>query len=151
MTINHETFIRECYRLARLAREQGNHPFGALLAHNGRPLLSAKNSVNSDQDVTRHAELNLVSQASQQFSADRLAESILYTSTEPCAMCAGAIFWAGIRTVIYGCGAGAVGRLASGRFVVPSRDIYAYATEPVTVIGPVLEEEGLTVHQGFWR
>ena len=74
----------------------GDHPFGALLVKDGEVVLTAVNTVNTDHDNTRHAELNLVSQAMRQFDADFLADCVLYTSTEPCAMCAGAIYWAGI-------------------------------------------------------
>ncbi len=57
--------LRICFELAAVARSKGNHPFGALLALDGRVLLTAENSVNSDHDLTRHAELNLVSEAAR--------------------------------------------------------------------------------------
>jgi len=101
MSVSHEYFIRESINLSRLAVKHGNHPFGALLVKDGEILLTAENSVESDHDCTCHAELNLISQATRQYSAESLAGCALYTSTEPCAMCAGAIFWAGIPLVVY--------------------------------------------------
>jgi len=92
----HETYIRQSYQLAKNARDNGNHPFGALLTLGGEVVLTAENTVNTDKDITRHAELNLVSKASQELDTADLIQSVLYTSTEPCAMCAGAIFWSGI-------------------------------------------------------
>jgi tRNA(Arg) A34 adenosine deaminase TadA len=145
-----EAFIRECYALARSAMRKGNHPFGALLMHNGVSLLRAENTVHTERDVTRHAELNLVSQAARLLSAEVLQAGTLYTSTEPCAMCCGAIYWAGIGEVVFGCSAEALGRVAGDDFLIPSRELLARGQRPVRVVGPVLEEEGLAIHAAYW-
>ena len=87
---------------AEQAVEHGNHPFGALLVKAGEVILTAENAVNTENDVTRHAELVLVSRASKAFTPEVLAQCTLYTSTEPCAMCLGAIPWSGVRSVICG-------------------------------------------------
>ncbi len=150
-TSQHETFIRETIHLAAQARERGNHPFGSLLVHDGKVILTAENTVNTEHDYTCHAELNLVSSAAQQFEAKVLAKSILYTSTEPCAMCSGAIYWTGISTVVYGFSAEALGAMAGGGLVIPCREIFARGANLVQVIGPILEEEARKVHEGFWR
>ena len=68
----------------------------------GQVILEAENTVNSEQDCTGHAETNLVRLASKQFDRQELASCTLVTSTEPCAMCAGAIHWSGIGRVIFG-------------------------------------------------
>lgn len=146
----HELFVRETLALAEQAVENGDHPFGALLVKEGEVVLTAVNTIYTDHDNTRHAELNLVSQAMRQFDAAFLAECVLYTSTEPCAMCAGAIYWAGINTVVYGCSAEELGRIAGGDFVIPCREIFARGQRPLTVIGPLLEEESTAVHQDYW-
>lgn len=145
-----EVLLRTAVELAWQARARGNHPFGALLALDGVVILTAENTVNSEHDVTRHAELNLVSAASRRFDGATLARTTLFTSTEPCAMCAGAIFWAGIPRVVFGCAAATLGALAGGLFVVPSRALLAYGTRPTEVIGPLLETEAVAVHEGFW-
>ena len=150
MTELHERFMREALVLAQQAVGNGDHPFGALLVKGGEVVLTAVNTIHTDHDNTRHAELNLVSQAMRQFDADFLADCVLYTSTEPCAMCAGAIYWAGINSVVYGCPAGELGRIAGGDFVIPCRDIFARGKRPITVIGPVLVEESTAVHQNYW-
>ena len=146
--MEHEALIRVCLRLATGAQEKGNHPFGALLAENGEILLTAENTVNTDRDCTRHAELNLVSRAVR--DRESLSHSTLYTSTEPCAMCAGAIYWAGIPTVVYGCSAASLGRITGGSLVIPCREIFSRGKHRVEVIGPVLEAEAMCVHEGFW-
>jgi tRNA(Arg) A34 adenosine deaminase TadA len=97
----HEGFARQAIELARLARLAGNHPFGALLVLDGTVVLTAQNTVATDRDPTAHAETNLVSQAIRGLSADQIRRSVLYTSCEPCAMCVGKLYWAGIRAIAY--------------------------------------------------
>src|SRR6478672_12994990 len=98
----HEELLRQAIVVARQAREHGNHPFGALLADpDGNVLLSAENTVVTGTDATGHAETNLVRLASARYSTSELRGLTLYTSTEPCAMCSGAIYWSGIGTVVY--------------------------------------------------
>jgi tRNA(Arg) A34 adenosine deaminase TadA len=94
--------LRRAIQLAGAAREHGNHPFGALLVSAGGELLAeAENAVVTDRDCTAHAELNLVRLVSRRFDREALAGSTLFSSTEPCAMCAGAIHWSGIGRVVY--------------------------------------------------
>ena len=148
--MSHQLFIQKAIDLALQAREKGNHPFGALLVLDEAVQLTAENKVNTDHDVTSHAELNLVSSATRRFSPEALAKMILYTSTEPCAMCAGAIYWAGIRTVVYGCSAESLGEIAGASFVIPCRELFARGREETNVVGPVMEETAVMVHYGFW-
>ncbi len=150
MTATHERYIHRAYALARQALVYGNHPFGALLVHEDHIILVARNTVITSHDPTQHAELRLVSKAARRFSADILAQSTLYTSTEPCAMCAGAIYWAGIPTVVFGCSAAALAQLAGDDFLIPSSAVFAHGQRAVTLIGPVLEDEGIAVHGDFW-
>lgn len=147
----HEQFIKETINLARKAREKGNEPFGSCLVKDGKIILTAENTIHTDNDPTKHAETNLVSQAAQKFDAKTLSESILYTSTEPCAMCAGAIYWAGIRTVIFGCSIPTLNRIAGRSLSIFCRDVFAAGAEATQVIGPILEDEAITVHEDFWK
>ena len=99
----HETFIRQAIELSVSAVEHGNHPFGAcLVSKDGEVLLTAENTCSVPKtDITRHAELNLISMATQKFGRDVLEQCTLYTSCEPCLMCTGAFRWSGIRNLIY--------------------------------------------------
>ncbi len=149
--MSHQLFMQQAIDLATKARKNGNHPFGALLVLDGEVVLTAVNTVNTDHDIIRHAELNLVSLATREFSSETLPQMVLYTSTEPCAMCAGAIYWAGIRHVVYGCSAEMLGEMASGSFVIPCREIFARGRETTLVEGAVMEETAVKVHHGFWK
>jgi len=144
-------FIRQAIELAREARSAGNHPFGALLVVDGRVVLTAGNTVNTDRDPTAHAETNLVAQAIKHLSPEEIRRSVLYTSCEPCAMCAGKMYWAGIRSVAYALSAEALAQLAGEDFVIPCKELFGRAADTVAVAGPLLLREARAVHEGFWR
>jgi tRNA(Arg) A34 adenosine deaminase TadA len=150
----HEKFIRQAIELAVSARKNGNHPFGALLVdETGRVMITAENTVLTKHDATRHAELNLVQSASEVFSSVALSKATLYTSTEPCLMCCGAIHWASIPSVVFGCSAKMLGRIVkSDDFLFPCRETFRRTKQPgVVVVGPLLEAEAVVVHRGYWK
>lgn len=154
MTTNtnvHEPFIRTAIELAAEARRLGNHPFGSLLVLDGEVVLTAINSVDTDKDPTAHAETNLVASAIRQMSRDQIGRAVLYTSCEPCAMCVGKMYWAGIRSVVYALSSEDLAVMAGPDFLVPCRDLFQRATEMVSVVGPMLTDEARAVHAGFWR
>ena len=147
--------IRKAIDLARVARSKGNHPFGALLADDlGNVLLTAENTVVSERDCTGHAETNLMRLASQKFDPEFLAKCSLYTSTEPCPMCTGAIFWGNVRRIVYGLSEeGLYGMIAENSedvLYLPCQVIIDAGKKAIEVVGPVLEHEARIVHEGFW-
>jgi tRNA(Arg) A34 adenosine deaminase TadA len=148
--------MRRAIGLAQRARERGNHPFGALIADAaGAVRLEAENTVVTAADCTGHAELNAIRRASALLDPDVLAGATLYTSTEPCAMCAGAIYWAGLARVVFGLREGELRGLtgdssANPTLALPCREVFARGQRPIEVIGPLLEEEARAVHAGFW-
>ena len=150
----HEKFIRRAIEPAASARKNGNHPFGALLVdENGQVMITAENTTLTKHDATRHAELNLVQLAPEAFSSAALSKATLHTSTEPCLMCCGAIHWARIPSVVFGCSAKRLASIVrSDHFLFPCRETFMKTKQPrVVVIGPVLETEAIVVHRGFWK
>src|SRR5215813_13301572 len=117
----HAELIRESIRLADAAVVKGNEPFGALLVKDSQVLLRAENTIRTGHDMTNHAEMNLVRLALTQYDVEFLKDCILYTSTEPCAMCAGAIYWSGIGQVVFGCSEKRLGQIAGAGLDVPCR------------------------------
>lgn len=145
-----EVFAKQAIELAREARRAGNHPFGALLVLDGQVVLTAVNTVGTDADPTAHAETNLVAEAIRRLTPDQRRRSVLYTSCEPCAMCVGKMYWAGIRSVVYALAAEELALLAGRDFLIPCRELFDRALEPVAVTGPLLRDQARDVHLGFW-
>ena len=149
-------YLRTAIQVAGDARQHGNHPFGAILVdEKNQVLLRAENTVVTGKDCTGHAETNLMRRASQHFSEEQLSRCTLYTSTEPCAMCAGAIFWGNVRRVVFALSEVDLYEIAGpspDHLVLPCREVFAHSQRPVEVMGPCqeLDEEARAVHMGFW-
>ena len=94
-------FMREAIRLADESVAHGGGPFGAVVVKDGRILAGASNSVTIDNDPTAHAEVNAIRQACRELGTFDLKGSVIYASCEPCPMCLGAIYWAGIERIYY--------------------------------------------------
>lgn len=149
--------LRSAIRVAWLAREHGNHPFGAVMVdENAQFILQAENTVITGRDLTGHAETNLVRLASQQYSPEKLGTFTLYSSTEPCAMCAGAIHWSQIGRVVYALSEidlySIIGP-SPDHLLLPCREVFAHSQKPIEVIGPIpeLDTEARAVHENFWN
>ena len=110
----------------------------------------AQNTVHTDRDPTAHAETNLVAAAIARLSPEQIRRAVLYTSCEPCAMCAGKMYWAGVRSLVYALPATELARMAGGDFLVECRTLFAKASEPVRVFGPLLVDDARDVHAGYW-
>jgi tRNA(Arg) A34 adenosine deaminase TadA len=149
-------YLRQAIALSIRSRKNGNHPFGALLVSgDGRVLLEAENQSRSDNDATGHAERVLLTEASKTLDSAVLARATMYTSAEPCAMCAGAAYWVGIARVVY-----ALSETKLKEHIgphpenltmdLPCRVVFGAGQRSIEVVGPWLENEALEAHQGFW-
>ena len=151
-----EKFLRRSFEVARRSMTHGNHPFGAILVdEHGHVLIEAENGFMPDHDGTAHAERLLATQACRTLAADVRARATLYSSAEPCAMCAGAIYWAGIGRVVYGLSEHRLRRLTGNHpenptLDLPCREVFKAGQRPTEVVGPLLEEEAEAVHAGVW-
>jgi tRNA(Arg) A34 adenosine deaminase TadA len=151
----HEGYLLRAIELAQRSRENGNHPFGSVLVDaSGRIVLEAENTVVTGRDVTGHAELNLVRAASMRFDVAILQGAALYASTEPCAMCSGAIYWSGIGRVVYALSSETLTAMVKGAeastLALSCREVLAHGGRSVEVSGPHLTEQAAAVHEGFW-
>ncbi len=146
-----ELWMRDAIDLASQARHRGDEPFGALLVVDGQVVATARNAINTTDDLTQHAELRLISKASVALEPSTMAAATLYTSTEPCAMCCGAIYWSGIKRIVFGFPARALEEMSGGTGLrMPSRKVLGNATRSIAIDGPLLEAESRTVHDGYW-
>jgi tRNA(Arg) A34 adenosine deaminase TadA len=150
-------FLRQAIDLARKARNDGRHPFGSLVVNErGETVVAARNNaVRPKGDPTQHAEMLACGQAARVLTAAELAKCTLYTSTEPCAMCAGAIYWTGIGRVVFALAETGLLRYTGSHtenptLDLPCREVFARGQKPIIVDGPLLEDEAGKVHEGFW-
>jgi tRNA(Arg) A34 adenosine deaminase TadA len=150
-------FLRQAIDLARRARDDGRHPFGSLIVNErGETVVAARNNaVRPKGDPTQHAEMLACSQAARLLTEAELAKCTLYTSTEPCAMCAGAIYWTGIGRVVFALAETGLLRYTGSHtenptLDLPCREVFARGQKPIVVAGPLLEDEAGKVHEGFW-
>lgn len=156
MSATDQMYLRQAIALSQQARDAGNHPFGALLVSgDGKVLLSAQNRSRTERDATGHAERVLMTQASRSLDAATLAGATMYTSAEPCAMCAGAVYWTGIGRVVYGLSERRLKALIGPHpenltMDLPCRAVFAAGQRAIEVVGPELENEALVPHQNFW-
>ncbi len=152
-----ELLLRRALEVARRAQAHGNHPFGAILVGpDGEVLGERENGYLPDRDMTGHAERLLATDASRAHPPEVLARCTLYTSAEPCAMCAGAIYWAGIGRVVYGLSERRLRAITGDHpenptLDLPCRTVFAAGQRPTEVVGPLLEDEAAAVHEAFWR
>jgi tRNA(Arg) A34 adenosine deaminase TadA len=152
-TATDRKFMERAYELARYATTHGGEPFGALLVKDGVVIAEFSNCEKATGDVTKHAETGLISTFSPKISRATFEASTLYTSSEPCTMCCGAIRFAGIRRVVYG--------TKETQFLlvigVPpilhpldAREVFARTAPKTQVLGPLMEAEGLVIHEQFF-
>ncbi|KQP19366.1 nucleoside deaminase [Pseudorhodoferax sp. Leaf265] len=147
--------LRRADQVARRAMAMGRHPFGALLvAPDGETVLAEQGNI----DTVNHAESTLARHAAANYPGAYLAQCTLVTTFEPCAMCAGTVYWAGIGSVVYGAEETDLLALTGDHpenptLALPCREVFARGQRPVVVTGPVSEvaAEMVATHQGFWQ
>jgi tRNA(Arg) A34 adenosine deaminase TadA len=157
VTRDDQSLLRRSFDVARRSREAGDHPFGAVLAdRDGKVLREQGNGYSSEGgDRTAHAENLLASWAAKNLTLDELKDCTLYSSAEPCAMCAGAIYWAGIGRVVFGQSERALKRQTGAHeenptLDLPCRVVFEAGQRATEVVGPLLEDEAAALQADFW-
>jgi tRNA(Arg) A34 adenosine deaminase TadA len=147
--------LRRANLVAIQARQAGHHPFGAILvAPDHETVLVEQGNI----DTVNHAEATLARQAYSQFEPDYLWQCTLYTTAEPCVMCAGTLYWANIGRLVYGISEASLLQLTGNHeqnptLNVPCRYVFAHGQKAIQVWGPIaeVETEVIAVHQEFWQ
>lgn len=155
----HLFYLQRTIEVSQMARESGNTPFGALLVDkDGRILMEQGNVEITEHRCTGHAETALMERASRTYTSDFLWNCTLYTTAEPCAMCAGAMYWGNLGRVVYGISEKELLVITGDdpqnpTFDLPCREIFARGQKRIEVIGPFpeLADEIAAVHAGFWN
>jgi tRNA(Arg) A34 adenosine deaminase TadA len=149
--------LRKAFAVARRSREADDHPFGSILAGpDGAVLREQANGYRTEGgDRTAHSERLLASWAAKTHELSFLAQCTLYTSAEPCAMCAGAIYWAGVGRIVYGQSEKGLKTQTGAHdenptLDLPCRLVFGAGQRPTEVVGPLLEEEAAQLQDDFW-
>jgi tRNA(Arg) A34 adenosine deaminase TadA len=154
--LDHVSLLRLAIAESAKARDAGVHPFASILVGpDGAVLMTQHNAFMPDHDMTGHAERVLMTRASTSLPAELLRECTIYTSAEPCAMCSGAIYWTGLRRVVYGMSEQLLKEMTGNHpenptLELPCRVVFAAGQRQIEVIGPMLEDEAALVHVGVW-
>ncbi len=152
-----EHFLRRSFDVARRSLTHGNHPFAAVLVDQNRNvLIETENGYMPNHDGTAHAERLLATQACTTLSPNVLKAATPYSPAEPCAMCAGAIYWAGIGRLVYGLSEHRLRTLTGNHpenptLDLPCREVFRRGQRSTEVIGPLLEDEAEALHAGVWK
>jgi tRNA(Arg) A34 adenosine deaminase TadA len=143
---DHEAHMWRALDLAREAAARGDRPFGSVLVRDDEVVMAESNRVLTENDVRRHPELHLAYRACRELTPAERAATVMYTSTEPCPMCAGGMVRAGFGRVVYSVGGDEIAEFTGEKSAVRSAEILEGTTE---VVGPVLNEAGRRVHESF--
>ena len=137
-----EQYMRRALQEAEAAMAEGEIPIGAVVVCRNSIIARAHNLTETLHDVTAHAEMQAITAAANELGGKYLADCTLYVTVEPCVMCAGAIGWAQLPRIVYGC-------------ADPKRGFQRYAPQALhpkaTCIGGVLEEECRQLMQQFFQ
>lgn len=133
--------------LARLAADDGEVPVGAIVVHKGRMVGRGRNEVGASLDPTAHAEMTAMRDAVRALGTARLVGATLYSTLEPCAMCAGAAVLARIDRIVFG-----AHDLKSGAAVT----LYAIPHDPrlnhqCDILGGVMDGESVELLRDYFK
>ena len=148
-------YLRRVIASAQQSRDAGRHPFASLIVLEGEVIAESQSMKSANTDATNHSEMRVLRESSATRTPEVLARATLYASTEPCAMCAGATYWAGVGRVVFGFGEASLRKLTGAHpwnptLALPCRELFARGSRKIEVIGPYLEEEAAVPHRGFW-
>lgn len=150
--------LREANKVAVSAKENGNHPFGAILVdEEGNILLTHENIEETEKMSIGHAETMLMAKAGSRYTKEELWNFTMVTTCEPCVMCVGATYWTNVGTIVYGLSEEMLLKLTGDdernpTFSLSSREVVSKGQKEIKIIGPFpeLEEELIEVHKGYW-
>ncbi len=143
--MSEEELLRRAFAAAQRAAANGNPPFGSVLVNAANEIvLEAENDMLTAGDVTGHAEINLVRAACRELGP-ALGGYTLYTSCEPCAMCAVAAYWSGLERIVFGLSHPRLVEIRGGAgppmMNLRCREVAGRGSRPMEVAGPMLEDE----------
>ena len=141
--MNHEQFMREALAEAK----KGDLPYGAVIVKDNEIVIRSHNTAQRDNDVSAHGEINALREFTKKngYSLDALQNHTLYTTCEPCPMCAAACVWAGVFQVVFGASTGQLIDLGTPQIDLSCKTVAEKGFQNLKVVGGVLAEECLAL------
>ncbi|MGX7264378.1 nucleoside deaminase [Enterococcus crotali] len=144
-------FMKQALKLAKDAGNNGNEPFGAVLVKNDKVVLTGENQIHTESDPTYHAELGIIRDFCTSQKITDLSEYTLYTSCEPCCMCAGAMVWSNLGRMVYSLGHDELAEIAGFNIMIGSEEIFSKSPNRPEVAKGVLKEAAVPVYVDYFK
>jgi tRNA(Arg) A34 adenosine deaminase TadA len=141
-----EKYMRLAIEEAKQAKADGDYSIGALVVLNGEVIAKSGTRIRRDTDATAHAEVTAIREACKKLNTIKLTDCILYTTHEPCAMCAGAAVWAQMKGIVFGATMADMNeqRAKTGSrkaLDIPASEVVTRGEPILEIAGPLLREE----------
>lgn len=139
--MNHERFMKEALAEAK----KGDLPYGAVIVKENEIVIRGYNTAQRDSDVSAHGEINALRAFTKKYgySLEALQGYTLYTTCEPCPMCAAACVWAGVSQVVFGASTKQLINLNTKQIDIPCKNVVEKSFQNIEVIGGILSNECL--------
>lgn len=141
---DHQSHMMRALELAEEAMDRGDEPFGSVLVRDDEIIMAESNRIVTEDDLRRHPELHLAYRAVRTLDATERAKTVMYTSTAPCMMCCGGMRNAGFGRVVYSVSAEDLAEWTGEASSHSAADLLDGVSE---VVGPVLHQQGLRIHE----
>lgn len=144
--MNHEDYMKIAIEEAK----KGDMPYGAVLVKDDKVVMKGYNTAQQDHDVSAHGEINVLRQFTKKignYDLDALKGYTLYTTCEPCAMCAAACVWVGVSEIVYGASVEQLLNIGSEQINISCQTIIDKGFQKIKVVSGILAEECLALFQ----
>lgn len=130
----HTFYMRRCKELAEMARQRGESPVGSLLVQDGKIIAEGIEGGKTHRDITYHAEIEAIRQATELLQSQDLSACVMYTTHEPCIMCSYMIRHTRINTVVMAITTGDIGGMSSAYPLLTDTTIKKWGTPPLLIV-----------------
>lgn len=144
--VNFEGIMADAIEEARISKQEGNKGYGAVVALGDRIIGKAHDTVVIGPDPSLHAEVNAIRQAARAVKDANLSGAVLFSTCEPCSMCASLAVWANLSAIVYGTSIKETSQLGRSRIMVSSEKIVENSPVMLEVIGGILRDECMALY-----
>lgn len=141
----HEYYMNYCIHIAKIAKQRGDSPVGSIIVRNGHVIGEGIEGGKTYEDITFHAEIEAIREATKYLGKQDLSDCILYTTHEPCIMCSYVIRHTKIPIIVVGLSTGEIGGFSSNLPLLKDTTITKWGKPPIIIKG-ILEKACSELH-----